>query len=292
MNIIQPLESNFLKALKENICILQVGTKHSGKTVTACVLIRHLLLEDNFYNEFHLVLPSYDNQAKGTFDWLDKLPKKAQNKITIYESFSMVIIDDLIEKADGKKNRFLYVDDATAEQAFFSNSEQLKALSTRCRHLKITAFLCFHYLRRSLTPQLRNSCEFLMLHRVCDEKLLTSIWEESISLFMPKEQFLSICRTEMLKDYPCICLWKDKVKMDIGCMEWKFQAEHRPFIIKNNSKTREHNNTIVKKNAEDKTFQSEIDTSGSDPTTDGRQSQVEKGPSRKVLGSFGKSIKR
>jgi hypothetical protein len=293
-NITKNLEGNFLNNLREHFLALQVGTKHSGKTVFSCCLLRHLLLKDNFYDEFHLVLPSYSNQAKGTFDWLDKLPPKAKNKIIIYEAFSMVIIDNLIDSSNGKTNRFLYVDDATSEQSFFQNSEQLKALSTRCRHLKISCLLCFHYLRRSLTPQLRNSCEFLILHRCCDEKLLTNVWEETISLFMTKEEFLSICKEEMIKDFPCIVIWKDKVKIDTEAMMWNIQKIHRPHIIKVKSTSSNLYNIRKPQNAssENQKCSDEIDRSSNKPESNRPKHDLPKNKGIKNFSAFAQSCIR
>jgi len=228
------LETEFLKSLENNTLILQVGCRMSGKTTFACCLLRHLMTSPkNPYDEYHLVLPTYGTgQRGGTFDWLDKLSQKQRSKITIYCEFSLCIIDQLIADSDGKKNRFLYLDDATSESQLFSNESNLKALSTKARHYHITSFLCFHFLKRTVSTQLRNSAEWLIIHRATDARLLEGIWEESASLFWNKDHFMSLCRDEMIKDYPSLIIWRDKGKIDCGNgMDWKIQTEHRNKII-------------------------------------------------------------
>jgi len=191
------------------------------------------MTESSFYDEYHLVLPTYDTgQTGGTFDWLEKLSAKQKAKITIYCEFSLVIIDQLIADSDGKKNRFLYLDDATSEAQLFSNESNLKALSTKARHYRITSFLCFHFLKRTVSTQLRNSAEWLIMHRATDAKLLEGCWEESASLFWDKDTFMSMCREEMSKDFPSLIIWRDKGKIDCGNgMDWKIQISHRNKVL-------------------------------------------------------------
>jgi hypothetical protein len=226
------LEKEFLQSLKKNTMMIQVGCRHSGKTTWAMSLLAFLLQEDNFYHEFHLVLPTYSTgQTGGTFDWLDRLPEKLKKKITIYCDFSLVIVERLIEESDGKTNRFFYVDDATAEQELFSQSDIMRSLSSKARHYKITTMICLHFMKLRNTL-LRCSAEWLIIHRMTDNKVLENIYDESASLFWDKKQFIGMCRDEMLKDYPSILIWRDKGLIDCGNgMDYSFQNKYRDKVL-------------------------------------------------------------
>jgi hypothetical protein len=189
-------------------------------------------MKDDFYHEFHLVLPTYSNQANNTFGWIDKLPDKKKKKIVIYEDFSLIIIERLIEESDGKKNRFFYVDDATSETQLHSNDELIKSLTSKARHFKITTLLCFHFLKLR-NALLRNSAEWLFLHRTTDAKLIEGVYEESASLYHDKNTFLEEVRTEMAKDFPCMCVWRDRGYIDFGNpMEWTFNKYRDKILSK------------------------------------------------------------
>jgi hypothetical protein len=230
------LEKEFLDTLKKNTLILQIGNRHSGKTTWACCLLYHLIAHDDFYQEFHLVLPTYSNQAGGTFDWIDRLPEKRKKKVTIYEDFSLVIIDQLIEQSDGKKNRFFYVDDATSETQLHSNDETIKSLTSKARHFKITTLLCFHFLKLR-NALLRNSAEWLFLHRTTDAKLIEGVYEESASLYHDKNTFYTNVREEMAKDFPCMAVWRDRGWIDFGNpMDWSFNKYRDKVLGKGISK--------------------------------------------------------
>ena len=235
------LEKNFMESLKKNTILIQVGCRHSGKTTWSCCLLRELMLADDFYDEYHFVLPTYDTgQQGGTFDWIKKLPKNITKKITIYCEFSLGIVDKLIEESDGKKNRFFYLDDATAETSLFSNESALKSLSTKARHYKITTLFCFHFLKRTVSTQLRNSAEWIIMHRATDSKLLEGIWEECASLFHDKDTFMEMCRDKMSDEFPCVVIWRDKGRIDAeNGMNWSFQNKHRDIVLNKHIKSNE-----------------------------------------------------
>jgi hypothetical protein len=233
------LEAEFLKSLKKNSLLIQVGCRASGKTTWAMSFLAHLINDDDFFQEFHLVLPTYESgQTGGTFDWIDRLPPSKARKITIYCDFSLVIVEKLIDESDGKTNRFLYVDDATAEQDLFSQSELMRSLSTKARHYKISTLICVHFMKLR-NVLLRCSAEWLIIHRMTDYKVLEGIFEESASLFWDKKLFIELCREEMAKDYPSILIWRDKGLIDCGNgMNYSFQKKYRDKVL---------NKTIAKK---------------------------------------------
>lgn len=256
------LEKDFIESLHKNTMMIQVGCRHSGKTTWAMCLLAFLLLDDGFYDEFHLVLPTYaSGQTGGTFDFLDRLPTKIQKKIIIYCDFSLVIVERLIEESNGKKNRFLYIDDATAEQELFSTSEIMRSLSSKARHYKITTMICLHFMKLRNTL-LRCSAEWLIIHRMTDYKVLENIYDESASLFWDKKQFIEMCRDEMLKDYPSILIWRDKGRIDCGNgMDYTFQNKYRDKVL---------NKSISKKNGKLQQVCFAETEGGEDDTTSGR----------------------
>lgn len=283
------LEKEFLESLQKNTMCVQVGCRHSGKTTWACSLLRYLMLQDNFFGEFHLILPTYESgQTGGTFDWIDDLPLKVRQRITIYCEFSMVIVNQLIDQSDGVTNRFLYVDDATSETVLFSNDVALKAVSSKARHYKITTFLCFHFLKKTLSTQLRNSAEWIILHRATDAKLLEGIWEECASLFFDKNVFMGMCREEMSKDYPSVILWRDKGQIDVGHgMDWHIQITHRDKVLKEGRNKKKHNSNGKADNVQTSKCEADSESGGLE-----RSLQQDKGDQMSFSGSVARLAKR
>ena len=129
----------------------------------------------------------------------------------------------------------------------WGRDKQLKALSTKCRHFKITSFWTFHFLKRTVTPQLRNSAEFVFLHRCPDETLLRQLHEEALSLWVKRDDFLDVCRDVMMEDYPCMVLHRDKALIDVKGQEWLFIKKQKDLILKTDSKVSKKKKKNVKK---------------------------------------------
>lgn len=232
------LKKPFLEEMDRGGVWLQCGVRHSGKTVFGSAVIRHAMEKDMF-DFYDLVIPTYGYQAKDTFCWLETLPDKIKNKITIYQDFSVLILDFIIERQKSDKFRgtktFFYMDDATAITELSGPSiEQFKIMTTQARHLGICMWLTFHHVKRILTPQIRGSCSFFVIHRLPDIKILETIWEENMSLWYDKNTWLDFCRKTMREDYPCVVVHRDKAGgVDDKAMDgWDFIKKQRDIILK------------------------------------------------------------
>ena len=100
------------------------------------------------------------------------------------------------------------------------------------RHYRLTTWLVFHYLKRTVSPLLRSSAEFIFIHRTGNAKLLEDIGTELFSMFITPKEFLNMLREQLKKDeYPNICLWVDKGKYDLNANEWSFIKQNRQYIL-------------------------------------------------------------
>lgn len=231
------LEKEFLKELApKHGLIVQTGVRYSGKSLWSSCLLRHLMTETKLYDEYHLIIPTWRFQAKDTFRWVSHLPDNIQNKITVYEDFSINVISKLVQRGKkDKKHRYLYVDDATAFGELFGQSEVLKVLVTQARHIAITTHIITHHLKAVMLPLLRSNVSYYILHRNVNSKFLEGIYEENLSLFYERKDWLDVCRKQMRQDYPAIALDRDKQRLDCGAMDWGFIKTQRDLITKFNS---------------------------------------------------------
>lgn len=245
---ITDLEKPFLEEFNKGGVYLQCGVRYSGKSLFASSLIRHLLVTDQF-DRYELVIPTYSFQAKDTYAWVEQLDKKIQDKITVYESFSLQIVEDIMRQArKDDKRTFYYMDDATSIGELFSlYSTEFKDLTTKARHYRTVLWLAIHHVKGVLTPQIRSSISFYCVHRLPDSSLLETIWQENLSLFYEKKDWLQMCREEMKKDFPLIVIHRDKAGgVDNTGMDWKFIAKQRLLILKS------MDSSIAKKNTKKK----------------------------------------
>jgi hypothetical protein len=233
----QNLEQGFIKELApKHAIIVQTGVRYSGKSLWSCSLLRHLMVNTKLYDEYHLIIPTWKFQSKGTFKWLQLLPKNIADKITVYEDFSVNIVSKLLEKGKcDKRHRYLYLDDATSFGELFQQSEQLKDLITKARHYKITTHIITHHLKAVMIPLLRSNISYYILHRNVNSKFLEGIYDENLSLFFDKKDWFNVCRKEMKKDYPAIAIDRDRQRVDCNTMNWNYINTQRNLILNLNN---------------------------------------------------------
>jgi hypothetical protein len=231
------LEKDFINELApKHAVIVQTGVRYSGKSLWSCSLLRHLLTNTKIYDEYHLIIPTWRFQAKGTFKWLEHLPKAITEKITIYEDFSINMVSKLLEKAKkDKRHRYMYLDDATSFGELFQQSETLKDLVTKTRHFRITFHVQTHHLKSVCLPLLRSSVSYYILHRNVNAKFLEGIYDESLSLFFDKKDWIDICRKEMRKEYPAIAIDRDRQRIDCNAMNWNIIKFQRDILLNNDN---------------------------------------------------------
>jgi hypothetical protein len=226
------LEKTFYDRQKRFTTSLVLGNRHSGKSVLCASLLWNLLDD---YDEILLVLQGFHTQANGTWNFLNNLPPKQAKKIKVYTSFDMEIIHRLIETASkDNKARYLFVDDCTNIPAFFqSQNEAIKRLFTCCRHLRCSITLVYHALNSNISRTLRSNIEFYVITRNLDEKLLSSLFEETVSLLTDKRTFLASLKDKMMDtEYPGILLHADTGAIDYNVSDWDSIQRGRKHIMK------------------------------------------------------------
>jgi hypothetical protein len=228
------LSKPFIKELApKHAVIVQCGVRYSGKSLWSCALLRYLMTNTKIYDEYHLVIPTWKFQAKGTFKWIESLDKSISSKITIYEDFSLNVVSNLLTKGRrDSRHRYLYLDDATSFSELFSQSEVLKDLITKARHYKITTHIITHHLKAVMIPLLRSNVSYYILHRNVNAKFLEGIYEENLSLFFERKDWIDLCRREMRKDYPALAIDRDRQRIDCNAMDWDFIKTQRDILLK------------------------------------------------------------
>lgn len=83
-------EADFLKQFDGKLT-MSIGSKHSGKSYMLLHYIKYAM-DNDLYDEYHLVLPVYEFEEKDSYAWLDKHKTKA--RITIYTEHDPIIIEN------------------------------------------------------------------------------------------------------------------------------------------------------------------------------------------------------
>ena len=250
MNLQIDLANRFIDELsKKNSVILQVGVRYSSKT-TLGMAVLNKCIRDTLFDEYHLVIPTFKYQRNNTFNFMNGLSTKDSDRITVYEDFSLQIIERLVRTARPNKNVFFYLDDCSSFIQLFSQSSILKKLIVEARHLRISTWLTSHSLKSTISPLIRANTSYFLLHRQSNADFLESLWAEVLSLFMDKKAFLNMCRDEMAnKEFSCILIDKDRSKIDKNFMESRIIKSDISLIL-NTQRTLYSKNDEPKKNDE------------------------------------------
>lgn len=220
---------------KINSVCIEVGVRHSGKSLFSMSVLSYCL-KNKMFDSYHLVLPTYKYQRNGTFGWIDRLNDKDQSKITIYESFSLFIIEDLIRNRKKNGNTLFMVDDATSFLELFGQNASLRKLIVESRHLHITTWLITHSLKSTVSRLIRQNTAYYLLHKQSNAGFLVSLWEENLSLFVDKKEFMTMCKDMMTsQDYICIVIDSDRSVLDCNAMSWNEIKNERELILKSNN---------------------------------------------------------
>lgn len=179
-------KDDFLNFPIDDYCstILSLGQPRSGKTFVMLKCVEQWL-KMGMFDEYHMVLPAFKNEADGSYDWLLNY-----DNVYVYEKYYDRIGNTLIKtamendekwkkkKIPKKPRIFFCVDDATSEGKMFQ-SESLRALATKNRHLNITSWFLSHYCKGVLDPKVRMNIKYIFLYPV-KSKLLKMVWEDFI----------------------------------------------------------------------------------------------------------------
>jgi hypothetical protein len=229
-------EDEFFNEIKNKHTLMcSVGVKHSGKTLLMGSIFRYLI-ENNFYDKFHLVASNFQNEQKGSYEAMFKnIPDKKLKNITVYEKYSDQILENILK--DTKHRKLILFDDASSTTDLFKNGELLKKLTFESRHkFNCSIWFVVHSIKGILSTWLRSNVEFWFIHRITNINLYKALWEEFLSIQIPKfKDFQKFIKDEFLNssEFPSLLFWSDKQKIDIDIFLWSKVHFGKKFILKN-----------------------------------------------------------
>jgi len=217
-------EKEFLEGFRGKLA-MSIGSKHSGKSVTLLAYVRYAL-EHELYDEYHMVLPTWEFEENDSYAWLKKYKTKA--KIYVYSEHDQMIIERLQTRPRPYNKAFFGIDDSTGSWKIQADAEELKFLS-RLRHFGVTQWIVVHTCRAGLPASLRSQIDFLFLFMNTNRKALEAIYEEWLSISIPTfKEFMQIYKKEVLdKEYSSMLIWCRKPGVyDTHVKDWKFVTDY------------------------------------------------------------------
>lgn len=189
------IEKIFLEDItKYGRSIITIGQSETGKTYLMLKILIYLL-NNNIYDEYHLILPSFINEQNHSYDFL-----KQYDNVFIYTEYHDIFIQKILESCKNKKI-FFCLDDGTG-RLDFRNQDTIKRVITTSRHLNLTCWIIAHSSNGVFSKQVRSNIKYLFLTNYENEKSLKDdIFLEYISMaygsnnFMKfKEEFLNVMK--------------------------------------------------------------------------------------------------
>jgi hypothetical protein len=207
--------------------IFSLGEPGSGKTYIMLQSFK-AWLQMGIFEECHLILPQFRNEADDSYEGLDQIPN-----VFIYERYRDRIATDLIAKA--KKNNDLFkakklkqkplyffaVDDATSQGKELMQSEAIIRIATEGRHLNIQSWFCLHATAGIIPPKVRHQLKFMFFYNM-NAKVLRTCWTEYINFseFRKFDDFLRFWDEYVLKrDHGALLVWRN-TKYNPFVSEW------------------------------------------------------------------------
>jgi hypothetical protein len=207
--------------------ICSVGSKGAGKTSFMLSVVR-ACLEKKIYDEYVLILPSYEVEADDAYRFLNDY-----DDVTIYTRYHEKIAINLYNtnhKAKLRKNTLFVIDDASAFAVDLHNgkSSELVGLISESRHVKVTTWLLAHSLRNILSPIMRENIRYLLLYSITNRKLLESVYEEYMSVYLEKTEFLEWYRNVSREKFSCFMIkTAPPPAVDENSNQWGWVQYHR-----------------------------------------------------------------
>jgi len=185
---------DFIKELQEGSVIsLSIGVRKSGKSYNLLNILRWSF-ENDIYDKYWLCLPVYDFESQYSYRFIREYKKNNNKKVHIYNKYSFLLTEHFLKNAkkihESKERHFLYIDDASLSKLAM-NTPEFNDFLAISRHIGFSVFICFHSLTsgKTLSPFLRQQCDYLMLYRIISSNLLYSLYEEYIKLSQDIENF-------------------------------------------------------------------------------------------------------
>jgi hypothetical protein len=200
------------------------------------------LIEHNGFNTYHLVLPSYEFEQQGSYDWLNKSAKVAKKqfgtRILIYTSFHPILADQIVREQvkDKAKSTLLVIDDATTFASYLFNitaDKNFIAIISQGRHLQTGTWILAHNLKLVLSPTIREACAWLYVTDISTMKLLEDIWQQWFSITLSKAEFLALWAWHAKRAYGALLLSTGRTRaIDPNPNNWPWIVSQRLALEK------------------------------------------------------------
>ena len=171
--------------------VLSIGAPGSGKSSIMLNVLKHYWLPGDYFNEYHLILPTYKYEQKNSYSFLDTFYKKDKKKIFIYDKYHPLISEKILnqQKKNNNNKIFFSIDDSTHLKGDLFYSGNIIELATTSRHLNIHSWLIMHYNKTIIPPNVRQNIEMLFIHRL-KLKSLEDIYDNHFE-YRDKQEFES-----------------------------------------------------------------------------------------------------
>ena len=212
------------------IC-LSIGVRKSGKTYNMLKLIE-LSFKYNIYQRYIICCPVYCYEETDSYKPVKDFKKKNPKQIDIFNKFSFLITQDLMNNADkihkSKEKILLFIDDVALSKESL-NHDNFNDLLTVARHIGISVFINFHSLTsaRVISPYIRQQQDYILIYKINAYALIEKIHEEYLSLSdeNDKKIFIEKYRKHMKTEYNSIL-----VDCRRGSVDWRLK--HLDHMIK------------------------------------------------------------
>lgn len=171
------LQQQFFDDLKETCrIIVSYGSKGTGKTYAMIQMIKQFI-QMKFYEEYHLVLPSFAYEHDGQYQFF-----KGMKNVFIYKTYHSGIGKELLNNAIKKKKRIFFgIDDSTHMSQAMKGCQHLAEIITTSRHCQICLWLCMHASKSVISKTMRANVDYMFMHRITNSAVVEDLWEEFFS---------------------------------------------------------------------------------------------------------------
>ena len=210
-------QENFLNQPYESCRpMISIGPPGSGKSWILTHALKYWL-KHNTFDQYHLVLPAYKFEQKGSYNFLKEHEKKPW--MCIYDQYSPIVVQQLIKQGEiedeKKKKRVLFVmDDCTVQAKDLMYSPELVKLCVMCRHYQIHTWLLAHAGKAVVPVKCRNQLKFVFLYDI-PPPLLETCYKEFVddNDFKNFRAFEEYWYNEVQPKKHC-CLFLDKMNKE------------------------------------------------------------------------------
>lgn len=229
-------ETAFLKEIGRAL-VISIGGKRQGKTWLLCKILKYCL-DNNLFEEYHLILSQFENERDGKYDFLKKYPKI----VFVYDEYHEVIAKKMLSIYE-KKHIFFGIDDASGE--FCTNMDySLQKLCTRNEHAcKCCIWLNVHSAKKVLSPLLRQQATNLFIYKMVNWKLLEDLYQEYFRMVIPdfKEFFALYKQVVFSQEHNALMYALDGHNEFNGIKTWKLLNDSNDEVKTNSEPEKKQN---------------------------------------------------